>query len=109
MQCAIYANSKSPHCCVVNCGQDDKKMTGRTQKWGLLPVMFAEPLFQVSGHKISQKYYTWYWHPKLRLVRFEVGLILILFLNGLGPITRLCRYGKDGKSAVRELMDVFVF
>ena len=57
MQCAIYANSKSPHCCVVNCGQDDKKMTARSQKWGLLPVMFAEPLFQVSGHKISQKYY----------------------------------------------------
>ena len=57
MQCAIYANSKSPHCWVVNCGQDDKKMTGRSQKWGLLPVMFAEPLFQVSGHKISQKYY----------------------------------------------------
>ena len=57
MQCAIYANSKSPHCCVVNCGQDDMKMTARSQKWGLLPVMFAEPLFQVSGHKISQKYY----------------------------------------------------
>ena len=58
MQCAIYANSKSPHCCVVNCGQDDMKMTARSQKWGLLPVMFAEPLFQVSGHKISEKYYT---------------------------------------------------
>ena len=58
MQCAIYANSKSPHCCVVNCGQDDMKMTARSQKWGLLPVMFAEPLFQVGGHKISEKYYT---------------------------------------------------
>ena len=57
MHCAIYANSKSPHCCVVNCGQDDKKMTGPSQKWGLLPVMFAEPLFQVRGHKISEKHY----------------------------------------------------
>ena len=109
MQCAIYANSKSPHCCVVNCGQDDKKMTARSQKWGLLPVMFAEPLFQVGGHKISEKYYTWYrfWFgiEKWDWKDLRLASSWYFFLLALVPWQQCDsgRYGKDGKGTVRNL------
>ena len=54
------------------------------------------------------------WPRKLRLVGFEIDLLLIVFLIGFGPIIRLWyvwysgwRYGKDGKNAVQDLWMCF--